>query len=249
MLNELHDASLKDTTLNPDTQQNSQDYLLGLKTSPTDLNYICRLVGLIIRQEGISTITDKNVYNVYDHARPVINEAILDSKTVEIGEYLIKRFVARNELFGCTRMDEPNISDVSGPKDLLSRVKKCKSTTIRRTGLNLKPVNKSERDVKEEQRKKIVKKETKRVECLSSEMNACQAIVKPDCSKPKVMKSTGIKNTLGTVLQQTINKMESSNHTDQDVLLEKMILCTLVNIVCLIIYHQRSKLLLLNSPK
>ena len=40
--------------------------------------------------------------------------------------------------------------------------------------------------MKEEKRKKIVAKEKKKIDCLSSEMNLCQAIVKPVCSKTKV---------------------------------------------------------------
>ncbi|CAC5407961.1 unnamed protein product [Mytilus coruscus] len=37
-------------------------------------------------------------------------------------------------------------------------------------------------------------------ELLSSEMNMCQSLVKPDCSKPKVMKSKGIQEALISML-------------------------------------------------
>jgi hypothetical protein len=36
---------------------------------------------------------------------------------------------------------------------------------------------------------------------LSSEMNMCHSLVKPDCSKPKVMKSRGIQDALSWLLE------------------------------------------------
>lgn len=58
----------------------------------------------------------------------------------------------------------------------------------------------SERAIKEEKRLKIVAKEKKRIDCLSSEMNLCQAVVKPDCSKAKVQKSGGVQMALTELL-------------------------------------------------
>ncbi|CAC5412714.1 unnamed protein product [Mytilus coruscus] len=41
-----------------------------------------------------------------------------------------------------------------------------------------------------------------RASFLSSEMNMCQALVKPDCTKPKVMKSKGMQQALVNLLQE-----------------------------------------------
>ena len=64
--------------------------------------------------------------------------------------------------------------------------------TIKRVGAKITQRQRSERESKEEKRKKIVARQTKRADCLSSDMNMIQALVKPNCSKPKVQKARGM---------------------------------------------------------
>ena len=42
-------------------------------------------------------------------------------------------------------------------------------------------------------------------------MNACQAVVKPDCSKPKVQKASGIQKALANILTNCFASIESAN--------------------------------------
>ncbi|KAH3891472.1 hypothetical protein DPMN_015574 [Dreissena polymorpha] len=71
---------------------------------------------------------------------------------------------------------------------------------------------KTDRDRREDVKKKTVKKQLQRFDCLSSEMNACQAIVKPDCTKPKVLKSSGMKNALVKTVHEAISNTNEENN-------------------------------------
>ena len=59
------------------------------------------------------------------------------------------------------------------------------------------------RELKEIKRKKAVLKKQSVADCLASEMNTCQALVRPDCSKPVVQKSLTIKTALKNLLTLT----------------------------------------------
>ena len=63
--------------------------------------------------------------------------------------------------------------------------------------------------MKESKRKALVKKQTKVIDCHSSDMNACQALVNPDCSKPSVQKSQGIKRALYMLLSLCLVSSDS----------------------------------------
>jgi hypothetical protein len=54
----------------------------------------------------------------------------------------------------------------------------------------------SENEKKEAKRVALVKRQAAIADCISSDMNTCQALVKPDCSKASFQKSTGIKKAL-----------------------------------------------------
>ena len=60
--------------------------------------------------------------------------------------------------------------------------------TLRRS--TIKSKNIKEAKMKESLRKALVKKQTKVIDCHSSDMNACQALVNPDCSKHSFVNDT-----------------------------------------------------------
>ena len=166
-------------------------------TTQVDINHIVPTVLLVLRRGALSLSPDPNPYNVYAKTRTLLSPSILDENCKEVGEFLIKRYIANERLFGCTTEDVPNPSTVTGPKDLVSRAVKSKGVTIKcATGAGIAKEDKTERQKREEKRKKKVSTTLQRVECLSSEMNACQALVKPDCTKPKVNKALSIMEAL-----------------------------------------------------
>jgi hypothetical protein len=58
---------------------------------------------------------------------------------------------------------------------------------------------------------KEVAKQTKQIDRISSHMNLCQAIVKPDYSKPKVQKAQGIQKALVHLFMSEIVLSVSEN--------------------------------------
>ena len=54
--------------------------------------------------------------------------------------------------------------------------------------------------------RKRLSRNKKEFDCLSSEMNTCQAILKPDCTKGSVNKSLGKRTALMAVLQRCVEK-------------------------------------------
>ncbi|CAG2249136.1 unnamed protein product [Mytilus edulis] len=69
---------------------------------------------------------------------------------------------------------------------------------------------------KEAKRVAHVKKQNTIADCISSDMNTCQAVVKPDCSKASLQKSTGIKKALKKVISHCI---PYTDYSQLDVLL------------------------------
>jgi hypothetical protein len=215
-LNEIHELTIRNPSVYNESEQEEklQEELLGLKISPTDIKYILRMTSLILRRGGISTETNQTVFNVYESSPEVLPESILDDSTKDIGTYLIEKFVAQNCLFGYTKSDVPSKADIDGPKALVQRLKQSKGVTLRRIPVKKKQTLKSERDIKEDKRKKQVAKETKQIDHLSSDMNTCQVIVKPDCSKPKVQRASGIQKALMQLLVQFLTT--GMHNTDDD---------------------------------
>ncbi|XP_071085902.1 uncharacterized protein [Haliotis cracherodii] len=164
--------------------------------SNVDAEHIFRVVEVILRQNSLSLEACTTPFNMYSEKRSLLSREILDDDTRAIGEYLIQKFICHDQLFGLSSADVPSLMTVEGPKPLLSRVKRSKGVTIKRTIKASRYVQQSERDEKEAKRSKAIRREVKQTDCLSSEMNMCQALVKPDCSKPKVQKSTSMKNAL-----------------------------------------------------
>ena len=195
-------AANKDTDVDVDN--------LGWQTTQVDENYILPTVLLILRRGGLSLESEPTPFNVYAKVKTALSPSILDKNGKNVGEYLIRRYISKEGLFNCTAQDIPHPNSVTGDKDLVSKATKSKGTTVKRTsgGKAVKPT-KTAREVKEDKRKKDVALALQRVECLSSEMNACQALVKPDCSKPKVAKSQSMADALKTVLYKCFTGCKS----------------------------------------
>jgi hypothetical protein len=79
---------------------------------------------------------------------------------------------------------------LEGSKPLLQRLKMAKGITMRRS--TIKTTTLSGNEKKEVKRVALVKRQVAIADCISSDMNICQALVKPDCSKASLQKSTGI---------------------------------------------------------
>lgn len=57
-------------------------------------------------------------------ARPDLPpESILDRSSKEAGQYLIRKFVSLNTLFGFDKTDASNVNKISGPETLVQKVK------------------------------------------------------------------------------------------------------------------------------
>ncbi|KAH3881721.1 hypothetical protein DPMN_005648 [Dreissena polymorpha] len=95
--------------------------------------------------------------------------------------------------------------------------------TIRRKFATVDTETETDRD-RRDVRKKTVQKQLQRFDCLSSEMNVSQAIVKPDCTKPKVLKSSGMKNALVKTVHEAISNTNEKKHfgrTQSNIFFEK----------------------------
>ena len=66
---------------------------------------------------------------------------------------------------------------------------------------------KTEKQLKEEGRKQSLAKQIHLADCFSSENNTCQALVKPDSSKRKVMKSVSIQRAMRNLLNSRLQTM------------------------------------------
>ncbi|CAC5396692.1 unnamed protein product [Mytilus coruscus] len=153
----------------------------------TDLQHVIPTAELILRRNGLETDVNIIPYNVY--ATKIL------CCLLPLGHYNIRHW----------KEDLPKVEEIIGPKPLVDRVKKSKGTVICRTKFKQAFLDKTEKDIAEEKRVKKVTKLTKNLDHLSSTMNACQAIVKPDCTKPKVLKAAGIQQALLGLLLKVVD--------------------------------------------
>ena len=195
--------------------QQSSDRYLGKKVSATDKLHIYRAVKLIQKQGAITTQPESTVRNVYHSLEPELSPCVLDKETSEIGKYLVFRHIANTSLV--KEFESPPIDSVKGPKELLNRVKRSESTTINRTKIKTQK-HKTQAEKEENSRKQKVVRLTKIVDCMSSNMNLCQAVVKPDCSKRSVDKSNGVKRALKSVITRcTTAESQLKNLTNSQI--------------------------------
>ena len=101
------------------------------------------------------------------------------------------------------------MTSLQGPKELVQKAKLMKGVTLRRAVSKTAVALKSERMLREEKRQKALDKKMQEADCLTSEMNTCQALVKPDCSKPRVDKS----RTVPIALQDLVCQCSSTSDT------------------------------------
>ena len=118
----------------------------------------------------------------------------------DAGIFLIQKYAQKQGLFGDFPDPFKSLDTISCSKVLLTKLKTGQSVTVRRAVIKATQGSAviPEREVQEKKRLKIVSKKKKEVECLSSEMNLCQALVKPDCSKPKVAKASTIQRAISS---------------------------------------------------
>ena len=172
------------------------DDKLGWEINDVDESHVFPTAGLILRRKGISLEECNTPINVYTQKPIILPTSILDECSLDVGKFLLMRYMAKERLFNITEKDIPSNSSINAPQELVSRAKRSKGITLRRTlKSKLKP-SKTDKEMKEEKRKKTVEKETKVLDSLSSANNACQALLKPDSSKRKVFKSLGMQRAL-----------------------------------------------------
>ena len=193
----------------PDSNdEQDDDDKLGWELTEVDLNHIFPATSLILKQQALSLEENLVPYNVYSSTPLVLPSSILDSSSEDVGQYLLLRYLQKENLFGLDQSDITKDEHLQGPADLVARARRSKGVTIKRvTKSSVQPIR-TERQEKEEKRQKEVNKETKIVNRFSSENNMCQALMNADSTKPKVMKSLGIPRALKTLVQ-TCGKAES----------------------------------------
>ncbi|MEW8546925.1 MAG: hypothetical protein AB2693_25705 [Candidatus Thiodiazotropha sp.] len=183
---------------------------LGWSLTEVDLHHIYPTASLILRRNALSFIEQAAPFNVYAKEPTALPTAILDVNSQQVAEFLIRKYCVKEKLFAGLECDDLKKEDIFGPTDLVQRAKKAKGTTLKRTLKSKISVLKTMKEEKEEKRKKLVAKKTKEIDCLTSQVNACQALLKPDASKPKVFKSLGMQKA---IKDQVISCIRSLNVT------------------------------------
>ena len=171
---------------------------LGWEVSTTDWNHILPTIAVVLRRGGMSLELCEVPKNVYARETVCLDPVILDSVSAPVGLYLLQRSACKLGLLGLTVEEIPRPESMTGPKHLVKKVAATKATTIRRATIKTVtiPLNKSQEEKEEDKRQKLVSKELKQYQRRSSNMNMCQALVYPDCSKPKIQKSQTIPSAL-----------------------------------------------------
>jgi hypothetical protein len=182
------------------TKPTKSDNSLGWTLTSTDIAHIIPTVSLILKRGGLSLEPDEIPCNVYSKKTVFLSRSILNADCKKVGYFLVMKYLIKEGLFGCTINDLPQLTDKDGPKNLVDKAKKSQGVTIRRTSGKVAQERKSYRDQREEKRQSIVTNTMKKVQRLASDMNTCQAMVKPDCSKPPVTKSNGMSTALSDLL-------------------------------------------------
>ena len=183
-----------------DIQEEDNDKL-GWELTEIDLNHIFPATALILKRQGISLEESNVPYNVYSSTPLVLPSSILDTCSEDVGKYLLLRYLRKEGLFGLKVSDLPKDEFLHGPTELVARAKRSKGVTMKRVIKSTVKAVRTESQAKEDTRQKEVSKETKVVNCFSSENNACQALLNADSKKPKVMKSLGIPRALKSLVQ------------------------------------------------
>ncbi|CAH1791792.1 unnamed protein product [Owenia fusiformis] len=175
---------------------------LGWKTSNIDLKYITSTSELIFRQGGFSSNEQVLPLNVYSQDDKMIHISILHEQNKDVGEYMVMKYAAKKGLFGFTNDDIPDAGTLKGPKDILRKAQQSSGITIKTSHIGVQKQKAASKNLEEEKRKKKVARESKRYNALTSKMNQCQAIVRPDMTKRVVGKARGMMMGLKNLLRK-----------------------------------------------
>lgn len=211
MIDNLNDTRAQTSRKKSATNDND---CLGWGLTDVDEKHIIPTTSMILRQGGLSIHESHLPVNLYSKVHVQLPPSILDAHSIGTGKYLILRYISQECMFGLTEADLPTIDDVSGAKELISRARRSKGVTIKRTVKSKKVDSKTERQIKEEHRQKKVAKQTKLADCFASDNNTCQALLKPDSTKPKVIKSIGMQKALKSIIAQSLPSNEEEDVID-----------------------------------
>ena len=100
----------------PDSNdEHDDDDKLGWELTEVDLNHIFPATSLILKQQALSL--EKNLE---EYASVVLPSSILDSSSDDIGQYLILRYLQKENLFGLDQSDMTKDEHLQGPADLVA---------------------------------------------------------------------------------------------------------------------------------
>ena len=173
--------------------------------SPADYQHIIRGVSLMLRCKALDITPDTKIRNVYAAGEMTreLPSAILDANTYDIGKYLAIKFMCKEGMFGLSLKNLPEMETIEGPKELKRKVLTGKSTTVKRiASADVSKMRSTDKELREMKRKQIVKRQQMTIDCMNSEMNTCQALVKPDGSKPTIHKSKTVKTAISKLFTQ-----------------------------------------------
>lgn len=188
---------------NDTDEKGTTEHGLSWKLTEKDVNHVIPTLQMMLRVNDTITKEDSTPKNVYGVCVRTLSDAILDEKTFEVGKYLIMKHVCRSGLLGHTETDIPVLHNHLGPTELMQKVTRGKGVVVKRATCKSLRVD-DQRLTREKKRKQGVDKMVKVYDCLSSDMNTCQAVIKPDCTKGPVAKSVGIKSALFWCLQECL---------------------------------------------
>ena len=183
---------------------------LGWSVTDVDLSHIYPTALLILKRCGLSLQENPVPFNVYSSTPTALPPSILDSNSSGVGEFLIKRYLVKEKLFQYKETDLRK-EKIDGPTELVNRAKRSKGTTLKRMLKSKIVTVKTGREAKEEMRQKMVEKKAKQIDCLTSEGNAAQALLKPDLSKPKVYKSLSMPRAILAQINSCIKDARRSD--------------------------------------
>ena len=186
-----------------DTEENNREQGLTWKVTEKDVSHVIPTLQMMLRANDAITKEDSTPKNVYGVSVRALSDAILDEKTFEVGKYLITKYVCRSALLGYSENDIPVLHNHLGPSELMQKVARGKGVVVKRATCKSLTVD-NQRSAREKKRKQEVDKMKKVYDCLSSDMNTCQAVIKPDCTKGPVAKSVGIKSAILWCLQECL---------------------------------------------
>lgn len=129
---------------------------LGWKITETDLKHKVP-TAILIYKRGIVNLEECSVpFNMYESKSVALPTAILDCNSLQVGRFLLQKYVCVNKLFQYTSDDMPKLEDVCAPKPLIARLKTAKGVTMKRIANKPTVQIKTAFTEKEKERQKVV---------------------------------------------------------------------------------------------